>query len=65
MPDEVRFSSVRHVADLFDRYAVHRPDMLLRWAEGTAQLDEASWQFELWRLLRCAHRAGEPGRAAP
>jgi len=52
VPDEVRFSSVRHVADLFDRYAVHRPDMLLRWAEGTAQLDEASWQFELWRLLR-------------
>jgi exodeoxyribonuclease V gamma subunit len=52
VPDEVRFSSVRHVADLFDRYAVHRPDMLLRWAEGTAQLDEAAWQFELWRLLR-------------
>lgn len=50
--DEVRFSSVRHVADLFDRYAVHRPDMLLRWAEGKAQLDEATWQFELWRLLR-------------
>ncbi|HEY6425676.1 MAG TPA: exodeoxyribonuclease V subunit gamma, partial [Acidimicrobiales bacterium] len=54
--DEVRFSSVRHVADLFDRYAVHRPDMLLRWAEGKAQLDEATWQFELWRLLR-AHIA--------
>jgi exodeoxyribonuclease V gamma subunit len=50
--DEVRFSSVRHVADLFDRYAVHRPDMLLRWAEGKPQLDEAPWQFELWRLLR-------------
>ena len=27
-----RFSSIRHVADLFDRYAVHRPDMLRRWA---------------------------------
>ncbi|HEX3333136.1 MAG TPA: exodeoxyribonuclease V subunit gamma [Acidimicrobiales bacterium] len=50
--DEVRFSSIRHVADLFDRYAVHRPDMLLRWAEGKAQLDEAIWQFDLWRLLR-------------
>ena len=39
-----RFSSVRHVADLFDRYAVHRPDMLQRWA-GRARLtssDEAS-----------------------
>ena len=29
-----RFSIVRHVADLFDRYAVHRPDMVQRWAEG-------------------------------
>ena len=29
-----RFSSIRHVADLFDRYAVHRPEMVRRWAEG-------------------------------
>ncbi len=29
-----RFSSIRHVADLFDRYAVHRPEMVQRWAEG-------------------------------
>ena len=29
-----RFSSIRHVADLFDRYAVHRPAMLQEWAEG-------------------------------
>jgi exodeoxyribonuclease V gamma subunit len=47
-----RFSSIRHVADLFDRYGVHRPDMLRRWVAGAAQLDEASWQVELWRLLR-------------
>lgn len=58
---EVRFSSVRHVADLFDRYAVHRPDMLLRWAEGKPQLDEATWQLELWRLLR--ERIGQPSPA--
>jgi exodeoxyribonuclease V gamma subunit len=47
-----RFSIVRHMADLFDRYGVHRPDMLQRWAAGLPQLDEAPWQFELWRLLR-------------
>lgn len=47
-----RFSSIRHMADLFDRYAVHRPDMLQRWAAGSPQLDEAAWQVELWRLLR-------------
>jgi exodeoxyribonuclease V gamma subunit len=58
--DRVRFSSVRHVADLFDRYAVHRPDMLLRWAAGRPQLDEATWQVDLWRLLR-----ERIGRASP
>ena len=56
-----RFSSIRHVADLFDRYAVHRPDMLQRWASGSAQLDETQWQFELWRLLR--ERIGEQSPA--
>jgi exodeoxyribonuclease V gamma subunit len=49
------------VADLFDRYAVHRPDMLQRWAAGSAQLDEATWQVDLWRLLR--ERIGQPGPA--
>ncbi len=56
-----RFSSIRHVADLFDRYAVHRPDMLQRWATGTPEVDEDSWQAELWRLLRV--RIGQPGPA--
>ena len=35
-----RFSSIRHVADLFDRYAVHRPDMLQAWAEGGGGRDD-------------------------
>jgi exodeoxyribonuclease V gamma subunit len=49
-----RFAVVRHVADLFDRYAVHRPEMLLGWHGGSAAgNDEASrWQAELWRHLR-------------
>ena len=48
-----RFSIVRHVADLFDRYAVHRPDMVQGWAEGAPHPDEESaWQMELWRRLR-------------
>jgi exodeoxyribonuclease V gamma subunit len=55
-----RFSSIRHVADLFDRYAVHRPDMLQRWAAGDAAGEE-SWQVELWRLLRA--RIGRPSPA--
>ena len=51
-----RFATVRHVADLYDRYGVHRPDMLLGWAagdDGPAAGDRArAWQPELWRRLR-------------
>lgn len=60
--DGSRFAAIRRVADLFDRYAVHRPGMLVRWADGaTAQtVDEdgrplpasAAWQARLWRALR-------------
>ena len=33
--DEVRrFATVRHIADLYDRYGVHRPEMLRLWAAG-------------------------------
>ena len=49
------------MADIFDRYAVHRPDMLQRWAEGRAQLDETPWQVELWLSLR--ERIGQPSPA--
>ncbi len=63
-----RFSSVRHIADLFDRYGVHRPGMLRAWAAGDdtdgddAPLpDGARWQAELWRRLRA--RVGTPSPA--
>jgi exodeoxyribonuclease V gamma subunit len=51
-----RFATVRHVADLYDRYAVHRPRMVLEWLESSASpptegRDEA-WQAQLWRRLR-------------
>ncbi len=55
-----RFGVVRHIADLFDRYGVHRPDMLRDWAagrDGTA----GGWQPELWRRLRA--RIGTPSPA--
>jgi len=59
-----RFSSIRHVADLFDRYAVHRPEMLRAWAtgpSGSAGEGEFGWQAELWRRLRA--RIGQPSAA--
>ena len=60
-----RFASVRHVADLFDRYAVHRPDMLQRWAAGAhATRTRPRGRSELWRRLRERIGTAEPGRAA-
>jgi exodeoxyribonuclease V gamma subunit len=51
-----RFATVRHLADLFDQYGVHRPEMVRDWAAGSAAAGEAgsrgSWQAELWRRLR-------------
>ncbi len=58
---EERFGSIRHVADLFDRYAVHRPDMLQRWAGGVRREGETPWQYELWRQLR--EKIGRPSPA--
>ncbi|MDQ2726152.1 MAG: exodeoxyribonuclease V subunit gamma, partial [Actinomycetota bacterium] len=56
-----RFAVVRHLADLFDHYGVHRPGMICAWAEGR-DTDEAGrtivedlrWQPPLWRALRAA-----------
>jgi exodeoxyribonuclease V gamma subunit len=54
-----RFSAVRHVADLFDRYGVHRPAMVRRWAagdevDGSLRPISATdvWQPRLWSLVR-------------
>jgi exodeoxyribonuclease V gamma subunit len=54
-----RFGSARHLADLYDRYGVHRPGMLRPWAAkedvdgaGQALRPQWSWQAELWRRLR-------------
>jgi exodeoxyribonuclease V gamma subunit len=63
-----RLSAVRHLAGLYDRYALHRPAMLEAWAAGR-DTDAAggtlpagaAWQAELWRRLRA--RIGLPGPA--
>ncbi|MCU0308468.1 MAG: exodeoxyribonuclease V subunit gamma, partial [Thermoleophilia bacterium] len=44
-----RLTAVRHVADLFDRYGVHRPALLLEWARADPG---EGWQPLLWRGLR-------------
>ena len=54
-----RFGSARHLADLYDRYGVHRPAMLRAWAmkddvdgAGRPLAPQWAWQAELWRRLR-------------
>jgi exodeoxyribonuclease V gamma subunit len=49
-----RFATVRHIADLYDRYGVHRPEMLRLWAAGGVEsiTPEERWQADLWRRLR-------------
>ena len=40
------------LAGLFDQYAVFRPDMLLRWEQGSVEPDRTHrWQSQLWRTL--------------
>lgn len=55
----------RRVADLFDRYHLHRPQMIRHWAagrdldeEGRALVERYRWQPERWRDLR--RRIGVP-----
>ncbi len=57
-----RFATARHIADLYDRYGVHRPEMLLSWAAGdVAAATTNHWQAQLWRHLR--RRIGTPSPA--
>jgi exodeoxyribonuclease V gamma subunit len=43
-----RFAAVRHLAGLFDGYALHRPGLVRGWQAG----EDDRWQAELWRCLR-------------
>jgi exodeoxyribonuclease V gamma subunit len=58
-----RFATVRHIADLFDRYALHRPEMVRAWGRGddAGIPHDAAWQAELFRRLR--ERIAEPDPA--
>ncbi|WP_375425274.1 exodeoxyribonuclease V subunit gamma [uncultured Friedmanniella sp.] len=63
-----RWSTARHLAGLFARYAAARPAMLLGWAagrdsdgEGRPLGPDRAWQAELWRRLRA--EIAQPGPA--
>jgi exodeoxyribonuclease V gamma subunit len=59
------YTTARRIADLFDRYHLHRPDMIRQWAAGRPAdgsgrplSDYTRWQFLVWQLVR--ERIGEP-----
>lgn len=59
-------------AELFDRYNLHRPDMVRNWARGKdvdgegRDLGEQQWQAELWRAIAAEQQSVEspPARIA-
>jgi exodeoxyribonuclease V gamma subunit len=59
------YAKGRRIADLFDRYHLHRPEMVRQWAQGRLvdgtgrPLDDyAVWQARLWSRVR--ERIAEP-----
>ncbi|MGO9900812.1 MAG: exodeoxyribonuclease V subunit gamma [Solirubrobacteraceae bacterium] len=53
-----RLRVVAHLATLYDRYALYRPELLIGWH---ASDDDDRWQARLWRRLRA--RVGRAGPA--
>ena len=53
-----KLSFAKRVADLLDRYSVHRPEMILDWISGkdtdgsSALPEQQMWQPTLWRQLQ-------------
>ena len=60
-PDR-RISAVRHLAGLFDRYGVERPELVRAWADGG---DPDDWQARLWRSLRARLDVPSPAERLP
>ncbi len=63
-----RYAGARHVADLFDRYGVHRPAMLRAWAAGDdegAREPHLNWQPALWRAVRAHVAVPSPAERLP
>ncbi len=64
-----RFPLARRIADLFDRYALYRPDMVAAWrngedvdGNGVPLAANLAWQPPLWRRLTAELAAESPDR---
>ena len=59
------YATARRIADLYDRYHLHRPAMIRNWSigrdvdgAGRSLSDHSRWQARLWRQVR--EQVGEP-----
>ena len=57
-----RYATVRHLADLYHHYGVHRPDLVQSWAEVSP--GSGGWQEELWRRVRSRIGVASPPSAS-
>jgi exodeoxyribonuclease V gamma subunit len=67
-----RWSTARHLAGLFARYAASRPTMIDSWSQGndvdawgSALPADRAWQAELWRRLRDELGVPSPAERVP
>lgn len=67
-----RYGRARRVADLFDRYHVHRPEMIRAWHAGLDTdptgrdlFGHHRWQPHLWRLVRAEVGVASPAERLP
>ena len=59
-----RYATARRIADLFDRYATTRPQILQQWSRGVAGDGTVGCRCRRWRRCRRGHRSGHrPGVA--
>ena len=67
-----RYATARRLAELFDSYGLHRPDMVTAWSSGE-DVDglgnslpvDLRWQAELWRRLRKQMPVPSPAERLP
>jgi exodeoxyribonuclease V gamma subunit len=67
-----RYAAAQHLAELFDSYGRHRPDMLVCWSDGE-DVDglgdllppDLCWQAELWRQARKQLQVPSPAERLP
>ncbi len=72
VPGATRWGRARRVADLFDRYIYHRPEMIRRWtggddvdSTGRPLAGRDAWQAYLWRLVRARIATPSPAETRP